>query len=219
MARFNFEEIYVIDFDEVGVENVGYQCFHTDEVGLNKATTLTSRLQQFHPWTKLIGIELEVPTPSGLWSDKSFGYVNELVKKVDIVVTSFDVLAPRAVLLALAVKHNKKFVNVGIGSYRGYVKVLKEGYCPICERIWDEKVRYYTDPNLAEVVAAISVQAVLFLLNGKEWPSEIHVNVNAPYSMISANDVTNEGCPLCSDEVKKLESSREFLKYLIEKTY
>ncbi len=219
LARYDFSEIYVIDFDEVGPENVGYQCFHTDEIGHNKAVSLTSRLQEFHPWTKLIGIDLEVPTPSGLWNEKAFREVEELVKKVDAVVTSFDAVAPRAVLLALSVKYGKAFVNVGIGSFRGYVKVLKENYCPICEKIREEDTTYYTNPNLAEMVAAIASQAVIFVLNGLEWPSEVDVNVNAPFSMVSSSNVENEGCPLCSEEVKELEEPGKFLKYLIEKIY
>ncbi|UXD22885.1 hypothetical protein IPA_09215 [Ignicoccus pacificus DSM 13166] len=219
LSRFNFKKIYVIDFDVVGPENVGYQCYHSEEVGLKKVECISKRFQKFHPWTNIEGLYLEVPTPSGLWSEESFEKIRSLVKSVDIVVTSFDVLPPRATLLVLAVKYNKFFIDTGLGPTRGYVKVLQEGYCPICGKIWDERVAYYTNPNLAELVASLASQAVIHLLNGVDWPSEVSIYLENPWRPLMVSKVKNDGCRLCSEEVKELETSEEFLRYIIKNAY
>ncbi len=218
LARFDFKKIVLVDFDYVGPENVGYQCYHTEEIGNEKVKALSSRLNKYHPWTHVEGVFMEVFTPSSLVSLESLKKLEALVKESDVVVTCFDTLPPRATMLLLAYRNNKKYVDTGIGVSRGYVKVLKEGYCPICSKVWEEKVTYYTNPNLAEVVAAIAAQAVLYLANDRGWPSEIHVNMDDPYKMIMSSEVRNEGCPLCSDEVKEL-SINEIPKYLVKKVY
>ncbi len=219
LARFNFKKIIVIDFDRVGPENVGYQCYHKDEVGKKKVEVIPQRFNELHPWTKIEGVYLEVPTPSGLWSDEAFERLRSLVASSDLIITSFDVLPPRGTMLLLSVKYGKKFIDAGLSSTRAYIKVLKDNYCPICDKLWYEKVAYYTNPNLAEITAALVSQAALFLLNNIDWPSEINVYLEDPWRPYSASDVRNEGCPLCADEVKRLEEPREFLDYLIKNAY
>ena len=218
LARFNFKRIRIIDMDFVGPENVGYQCYHSEELGKSKVEALSERFQRYHPWTKVEGTYLEVFTPSGLTSLSELRELAELVRSVDVVVTAFDTLPPRATLLLLSVKYGKAYVDVGVGSTRGYVKFLKEGYCPICTKVWEEKVAYYTNPNLAEVVAALGAQAVLFASAGKDWPSEVYVNLEEPGKAYMASDVRNEGCPLCSEEVKKLKLE-EVPQYLLKNVY
>ena len=219
LARFNFRRIYVLDFDVVGPENVGYQCYHSEEVGMKKIEAITKRFQELHPWTEITGVYVEVPTPSGLWDIQSFERIRELVKESDVVITSFDVLPPRATLLLLSVKYRKKFVDVGLGSTRGYLKVLKKDYCPICGKVWEEKVSYYTNPNLAEIMASLVAQATIHLLNGKEWPSEVHVYLESPWRPLMVSEVKNDNCALCGKEVMSLETSDEFLEYLIKNMY
>ena len=218
LARFNFKRIILVDFDFVGRENVGYQCYHVEEIGEPKVKALSERLKKYHPWTEIVGVYMEVFTPSGLTSLKSLMKYAELVKESDVVITSFDTLPPRATTLLLAVKYNKKYIDAGLGTTRGYVKFLKKGYCPICGKVWDEKVQYYTNPNLAEVVAALAAQAALFAVAGKEWPSEISVNLEEPYKAYSASDVMNDNCPLCSDEVRELKLE-EVPEYLLKNVY
>lgn len=218
LARFNFKRIILVDFDFVGPENVGYQCYHVEEVGRPKVEVLSERFQKYHPWVTIEGVYLEVFTPSGLTSFESLKKYAKLIEDSDIVITSFDTLPPRATTLLLAVKYGKKYIDVGLGVTRGYLKVLKEGYCPICGKVWEEKVRYYTNPNLAEVLAALASQATLHLLGGREWPSEVVVNLEEPYRAYLASDVVNEGCPLCSEEVKKLRLE-DVPQYLLKNVY
>ncbi|NPA84404.1 MAG: ThiF family adenylyltransferase [Crenarchaeota archaeon] len=218
LARFNFKKIVLVDFDYVGPENVGYQCYHSEEVGRPKVEALAERLNKYHPWTHLEGVYMEVFTPSGLVSLSSLKEFARLVEKSDAVVTAFDTLPPRATALLLSVKFDKKYIDAGLGVTRGYVKYLKEGYCPICGKVWEEKVRYYTNPNLAEAVAALASQAVLHALSGRSWPSEISLNLEEPYRAFLASDVRNEGCPLCSGEVKKLRIE-DVPEYLIKNIY
>jgi len=218
LARFNFKKIIIIDIDYVGPENVGYQCYHTEEIGAPKVEALSKRFRRYHPWTEVQGVYLEVFTPSGLSSLSELKKFAELVRESDVVVTAFDTLPPRATALLLAVKYGKKYVDVGLGSTRGYVKFLKDGYCPICSKVWEEKVTYYTNPNLAEVVAALGAQAALRAALGMDWPSEVHVNLEEPLKAYMASDVKNDGCPLCSEEVRAL-AIEEVPNYLIKNVY
>lgn len=220
LARFNFKKIFIIDFDTVGPENVGYQCYHSDEIGEAKVESIAERFQELHPWTQIEPLNFEVPTPSTFWNDESFNKLSEIAKEVDIIITSFDVIPPRAVLLLLAVYNSKKFVDVGIGSTRGYIKVLKDNFCPICDKVWTEKVTYYTNPNLAEMVSAVASQAVLHLLNDIAWPSLINIYMEDPINPYMASEVVTGTCPLCDrGEVSKLKGARDFLEYLLKNIY
>ncbi len=218
LARFNFKKIILVDIDFVGPENVGYQCYHSEEIGEKKVTAIANRFSKYHPWTELEPHFLEVFTLSGLSTIGELKKYDELVRSSDVVISTYDSAGARATTLLLAFRSGKAFIDSGLSVTRGYVKVLKEGYCPICEKVWEDEVRYYTNPNLAEAVAAFTAQAALYLSAGKEWPSEITLNLDAPFNPISISEIRNEGCPLCSEEVRELKLD-EIPKYLLEKVY
>ncbi len=218
LARFNFKKIIVVDIDFVGPENVGYQCYHSEEIGQKKVEAIAKRFSKYHPWTAVEPHFLEVYTLSGLVTLNELKKYDELVASSDAIVSTFDSAGARATSLLLAFRRGKVFVDAGLGVTRGYVKLLKEGYCPICERVWEDQVRYYTNPNLAEVVAAFASQAVLYALSGKAWPAEVTVNLDAPFNPVSVSEIRNEGCPLCSEEAKRI-SLEEIPKFLMEKIY
>ncbi len=218
LARFNFKKIIVVDIDFVGPENVGYQCYHSEEIGKKKVEAIAERFSKYHPWTKIEPYFLEVYTLSSLVTIRELEKYDRLIASSDAVISTFDSAGARATSLLLAFRRDKVFVDAGLGVTRGYVKILKEGYCPICEKVWEDQVRYYTNPNLAEVVAAFVVQAVLYTLSGRAWPSEITINLDAPFSPVSVSEIRNERCPLCSEEAKKV-SLEDIPNFLMEKIY
>ncbi len=214
LVKFDFKEIIVVDYDRVAPENLGYQEIYTKEdLGKPKAKAV-EKLNDTHPWTKVTGIDWEVPTPSSIASWKDWETLDQLVREVDAVVTSFDSVQPRASMMVFAIKNEKKFVDLGLGPSRGYVKVLKEGFCPIC-KVYGERVAYYTNPALASAVASIGTQAVLYVLNDKRWPSLITINLDSPPNLLWAGEVSSQ-CELCNVKGKGV---REVVEHLVRYGY
>ncbi len=214
LVKYDFKEIIVVDYDRVAPENIGYQeIFTKEDLGKPKAKVV-EKLNDSHPWTKVTGVDWEVPTPSSIASWEDWERLDSLIKEVDIVITSFDSVQPRASMMIFSIKNGKKYVDVGLGPSRGYVKVYKRNFCPIC-KVYGERVAYYTNPALASAVASLGAQAVLYSLNERYWPSLITINLDSPPNFLWAGDVASK-CKLC--EVKGL-TIKEMVEYLVKYGY
>lgn len=121
LARQGFKDFYIIDFDRIEEHNIGTQSYHADEVGMLKASALSSHLY------RISKAQVEYTTVELHESN-----VKKLLARPRIVIDSFDNRESRKVVTEFCLEKKLPCLHVGVNEYYS-------------EAVWNENYRVPQD--------------------------------------------------------------------------
>ena len=89
LVRCGFEQITIIDYDDIELSNLNRQFFFTDQVGQAKVVALEENLLKINPNIKLTIIKERLTVDN----------VNNLVKNQDIILEAFDDIKAKKIIV------------------------------------------------------------------------------------------------------------------------
>jgi molybdopterin/thiamine biosynthesis adenylyltransferase len=158
LAALGVGKLIVVDYDEVGVENLNRQILYTtDDIGKSKATVAGERLKALNPLVEVEARNARITRDN----------VAEVLEEADIIVDGLDDWKTRLVLDEYAWETGKPYVHAAADSYYGQVTVIQRGVttCLACitpKPIPEPGCRAIVAPTVG-ITASIEVMEVLKL--------------------------------------------------------
>ena len=155
LARQGFKHFLVIDFDRIEEHNIGTQSYNIDEIGMLKASALSSHLYR---------ISKALVEYSTTKLDES--NVRRSLAKSEIVIDGFDNREARKAVTEFCLQENKECLHIGLNEAYGEI-FWNEGY-----RIPQDRGENICDYPLARniiilTIAVASETLIDFVLTGK----------------------------------------------------
>ncbi|MBI1353549.1 MAG: ThiF family adenylyltransferase [Acidobacteria bacterium] len=216
LALLGVGHIYIFDRDTIEMSNLSRSVLYTGaDMGQSKAHTAARRLREINASVRTYWNDGDI------YSDLGEG----LIRRMDAVIGCLDNMNARLLLNRLCWRVGKPWIDAGIGSLNGHVRVfhppngpcyecaLPEDHdrrqavgesCRVIARRQVDQGRIPTTPTIASIVGAVQVQECLKLLDAKRWEGRSLAGRQFDfYGEFAAADVTGlparEGC-LVHDE-------------------
>lgn len=156
LARQGFKHFLVIDFDRIEEHNIGTQSYHKDEVGMLKASALSSHLYRISK--ALVKYSIAKLDQSN---------VKRSLAQSGIVIDSFDNRESRKVVTEFCLQENKECLHLGLNEAYGEIMWNKEYRIPqdrgvnVCD--------YPLARNIIILTIAVASETLIdFVLTGKK---------------------------------------------------
>lgn len=159
LAAMGVGRLIIIDFDEVGVENLNRQILYTtDDIGRPKALIAEKRLKSLNPLVEVEARNVKVTREN----------VDEILGDADIIVDGLDDWRTRLIIDEYAWETGKPYVHAAVDSYYGQVTVFQRGIttCLACitpKPIPEPGCRAIVAPTVG-IAASIEVMEVVKLV-------------------------------------------------------
>jgi molybdopterin/thiamine biosynthesis adenylyltransferase len=166
LAALGVGKLLIVDYDEVGVENLNRQILYTtNDIGRSKVAAARERLKALNPLVEVEARDVKVTRDN----------VAEVLEGADIIVDGLDDWRTRLILDEYAWETGKPYVHAAVDSYYGQVTVIQKGVttCLACitpKPIPDPGCRAIVAPTVG-IAASIEVMEVLKLVTKIGQPS------------------------------------------------
>jgi len=156
LAAVGVRKLVLADNDVVELSNLNRQILHwTDDIGKAKPVSAAEKLKKLNP-----NVEIEVVT-EGITRDN----VEELLKRVDIVIDGLDNWETRFLIDEAAYRLGKPYVYAGIHGFQGQVTVIVPGETPCLRCVLPPKLKTPSQvPVIGSVVGLVGSIAVTELV-------------------------------------------------------
>ena len=156
LAAVGVGKLVLVDNDIVELSNLNRQILHwTDDIGKAKPISAAEKLKKLNP-----NVEIEVVT-EGITREN----VEELLKKVDIVIDGLDNWETRFLIDEAAYRLGKPYVYAGIHGFQGQVTIIVPGETPCLRCVLPPKLRTPQQiPVIGSVVGIVGSIAVTELV-------------------------------------------------------
>jgi len=156
LAAVGVGKLVLVDNDIVELSNLNRQILHwTDDIGKAKPISAAEKLRKLNP-----NVEIEVVT-EGITREN----VEELLKKVDIVIDGLDNWETRFLIDEAAYRLGKPYVYAGIHGFQGQVTIIVPGETPCLRCVLPPKLRTPQQiPLIGSVVGIVGSIAVTELV-------------------------------------------------------
>ena len=181
LALLGVGNIYIFDKDTIEMSNLSRSVlYRASDRGKSKALTAAKAVKTLNPAVNVYWHDGDIASDLG----------DGLVRRMDVVIGCLDNIEARYLVNRLCFKVGTPWIDAGIGSLNGQVRVFvpPEGPCYecsfsdahyeqlslrlSCNTIAAEHVkqgRIPTTPTIASLVAAVQVQECLKLLDPEQW--------------------------------------------------
>jgi len=156
LAAVGVGKLVLVDNDIVELSNLNRQILHwTDDIGKAKPVSAAEKLRKLNP-----NVEIEIVT-EGITREN----VEELLKKVDIVIDGLDNWETRFLIDEAAYRLGKPYVYAGIHGFQGQVTIIVPEETPCLRCVLPPKLRTPQQiPVIGSVVGIIGSIAVTELV-------------------------------------------------------
>lgn len=156
LAAVGVGKLVLVDNDIVELSNLNRQILHwTDDIGKAKPVSAAEKLRKLNP-----NVEIEIVT-EGITREN----VEELLKKVDIVIDGLDNWEARFLIDEAAYRLGKPYVYAGIHGFQGQVTIIVPEETPCLRCVLPPKLRTPQQiPVIGSVVGIIGSIAVTELV-------------------------------------------------------
>ena len=203
LARYPLSEIRVMDNGNVDEENVGYQYYPLDMLGLPKAEAIAKLAKTYFPWANIKNVIGEVPDLGWIVIgkriseehnvdikydiEKRLNVLLDLIKDSDLVIVSTDTLGSRVSVWLASMHLDKPFLDVGFRESYGHIYLWFPNYIdPLDFRPTDVKQftrsepGYPVEPFTAELISLLASKIAISVINGNLTES-VMIYVKAAY--------------------------------------
>ncbi|MEM2613833.1 MAG: ThiF family adenylyltransferase [Nitrososphaerota archaeon] len=130
-SRIGVAEIRTLDKDVVKIENLPNSLFFSENhLGISKsiAAALIAKKYSLKKTTKVKSYRFDVTDPS------KQHLLEKFLSELDLVFGCFDSLPPRFALNSAALKHNVKYIDLGIEGFAGRIRLIdRKRACYNCD--------------------------------------------------------------------------------------
>ena len=203
LARYPLGEIRVLDNGNVDRENVGYQNFSVNLLGIPKAEAIKELVKAYFPWANIKSYVGEVPDLGWLVIGKRISEEHnieikydvesrlnlllDVIRDSDLVIVSTDTLGSRASVWLAAMHLDKPFLDVGFRENYGHIYVWFPNYMepldfsPVeVKQFIRSEPGYPVEPFTAELISLLASKIAISVINGNLTES-VMVYVKAAY--------------------------------------
>ncbi|MDW7990425.1 MAG: ThiF family adenylyltransferase [Archaeoglobaceae archaeon] len=235
LAKQSFGKIILIDFDTVEKENVGYQEYGVQEIGLPKVEALKMQLEKTYPWVRVedhklyvVGLGSPVLTDEEILNQDLI--LRNLIQNSDCLAVSFDSIWPRLTMLAYSIIYRKPIVfasawsnklSDGILSHHGRLNIWKPGFpCLLCYTFVRSSgagtyVAHPTISGMTSNLCSFFVEAILWDLPVKPY---VTIEFSERKNEIKIEHFTGKMAENCicskSEELRKTLEEKGFMELI-----
>ncbi len=181
--------LVIVDDDDVGWENIGYQFFLRDAVGRGKAEALTEATRALGNMAEVEPVRLSVPSCCSLASRdpgalEAFNRLVELAERADVIIDALDDVRYRMTVWMAAARAGKPVVSAAYWLSSGTVLYSSDASRLSWWCYWQyigraERVNYAADPLAVGLAASIAAEyALRGFLRLSEQPEAVIVKVS-----------------------------------------